>query len=242
MRQLKLVICGLLCLSLQLVASTTNAGVYYIEYSGVINTLQGDGLGFSIGDEVSGHMRFDLANATPDQFLQTDFAVYRSKPGRDLVTSENHPDIGDIPGTSGENWDQVGVSNQYASGIGDRTYIYVNDIFHGDDPWNTFGMSIAVILNGLDWLDNDNLNEFDFTSSSPFFNSLDSYGHFANITSYLAADGQNWAVPNTADFKLNHVKMTKISDPIAVPEPGSWMLMMTFLASLLMLRVKAGFR
>jgi len=219
----------------QLLSLSSNASVFKLEYSGTISSfMQGNGMGFTAGDRVEGSMEFDLANSTGD-ILWLDYdANYRALAGSDFVTSNINPEIGNIPGTTDDNWDQIYVHNGYLDETSNdtRTIVGVADVYHNSEPWRSFGMSIYVVLNGIDWLNGTEVPEFEFTSASPFINLADSRGDIFDDTAVLGLNGQTIGANNTAEFKLDYVKMTTI------PEPNSFLLFLFGLLGLVYSRKK----
>ena len=89
----------------QLLSVSSSASVFKLEYSGTISSfMQGNGMGFTVGDRVEGIMQFDLANSTGDILWLNYDANYRALAGNDFVTSTISPMIGNIPGTTDDNW------------------------------------------------------------------------------------------------------------------------------------------
>jgi len=219
----------------QLLSLSSSASVFKLEYSGTISSfMQGNGMGFTVGDRVEGIMQFDLANSTGDILWLNYDANYRALAGSDFVTSTISPMIGNIPGTTDDNWDQIYIHNGYLDETSNdtRTIIGVADVYHKPEPWRSFGMAIFVVLNGIDWLNGTDVPEFEFTSASPFINLADSRGDIFDDTAVLGPNGQPIGANNTAEFKLDYVKMTKI------PEPNSFLLLLFGLLGLVYSRKK----
>jgi hypothetical protein len=93
-------------------------------------------------------------------------------------------------------------------------------------------MAIYIIVDGIDWLEGTGVPEFEFTPMSPHFNSEVSRGDIFDDTAAISPGGQIIGANNTAEFRLDYVKLTKI------PEPNSFLLFLFGLVSLIYSRKK----
>jgi len=210
--------------AIQCVPAIAQASLYKFDYEGhIVGGIQGNGMGYKVGDKVSGHLEFDLANSTGDLFSHPSTASYRARnDGTDFVISTSVPNL-EIPGTIGGNWDQVYVLNEYIQQgtPSTRTILVFADVYMQQNPWSSYGFQINVVWDGLDWFNQDQIPEFEIDKSSPFVAS-NTGGTFFDATSFVLPDGTVSGGINSADFSYDYMKLSKV----AVPEPETLILLL----------------
>lgn len=211
----------IIALVIQCIPVIAHATIYKFDYVGhITGGIQGNGMGYKIGDRVSGHLEFNLANSSGDLFADSYTASYRGQNnGIDFVTSTSTPNL-NIPGQD-LNWDQVYVYNGYLQpwSTDTRTILVFADVHHHDNPWLSYGFQINVIWNGLDWFNQDKIPEFEINATSPFVDP-GTGGTFFDDTAVLLPDGTVAGALNTADFRFDYMKLSKVD----MPEPSTLLL------------------
>lgn len=214
-----------IAVAIQCIPVIAQASLYKFDYVGhITGGIQGNGMGYRIGDSVSGHLEFNLANS--DLFSNAYTASYRARnDGTDFVTSTSTPTL-NIPATTpGKdlNWDQVYVYNGYQlpGSMDTRTNLVFADVYHHANPWISYGFQINVMWNGLDWFNQGRIPGFDINTLSPFVDS-NTGGTFFDDTAVLRPDGTVFGALNTADFRFDHMKLSLVG----VPEPSTFILLL----------------
>ncbi len=208
---------------------TSYSSLYTIEYTGQINDLYGTGLGFQLGQNISGTLLLNTDLAVDTQPGNANQAFYKSSVGNDFVT-------GYWPSGLGRNADFVLVENGYdainspsgydAFGIGD---FIINDQAH-----DTYFFELYAIL-PHEWLPDKNIKEFDFTSANSFSGRL--YGYVSYRHTFYNQDGTGWSTNDQALFSLDKFKLQAVN----VAEPSSAILLTLGITALLIRRKLKSF-
>jgi hypothetical protein len=206
---------ALLALAFVCLPMFANANVISLEYTGHVNTLFGDGNGYSYGDILSGKINVDLSKATYTDLDGTNTGKYQASVSNGLV-------VGAVD-TSAEGWDVVEVYNgTHASFRGD-----FDDFFQiiESRPSSTLpgwvdSFQLTIDLNGFDWLSDAALTNANIVTDD--YNKLVfSFGALTQSLYSQDADGNPSFQLNTAIFALDSLKITSTE----VPEPSSIALM-----------------
>ena len=140
--------------------SVASAAVININYTGYISATEGSGLGYGIGDVVSGHIQVDLTKALGIDSPSANVATYYSGDDEHNMISGYHP------GAVGKSADMVEVNDAaYEHNGAFEDFLKVSDsdsVFILDPAFNYtssfYSFYLEVLLSGVDWLSGNNLN------------------------------------------------------------------------------------
>lgn len=236
-------------LSVFLVPVAAHAAVIKIAYTGHVSFIEGTGLGYSIGDTITGNVQIDLNKALGFNTPAENIANY-------YVVADQHDLIsGYHTAARGNSSDMVDVYDgayEHEGNLDD--YLYASDTdteFLLDEDFNftsdVYSMYLKILLPGVDWLDINNLLNVnvDITDSAALAASS---GQVYDI--FAAGRFMDYTVhADVAQFTLSSLQITASDTPstgpiTTVPETNSlWLLMVAF-AGLLAegLRSKAAIR
>lgn len=214
-----------------------NAAVINIDYTGRVSSIEGTGLGYAIGDAVTGHVQIDLDKALGVNIPADNIAHY-------YVATDQHDLIsGYHTGTRGTSADFVEVYDaayEHEAGLEDHLYTSDSDSeFLLDEYYNFtsnfYSSYLKVLLPGVDWLDINNLLDLnvDITDAAALAASS---GQMYNI--FAAGNSTAYTVhADVAQFTFSSLKITASPATTQVPESSSLWLLMLACAGLLAGRI-----
>ena len=198
-----------------LIPFSAHSSLYKFEYTGHVTQLSGNGMGYTLGQYMSGELQFDLSNSIGDVVPSQDYySQYEALgDGTDFVT-------GHLTTTEGKNRDTVrgynGFEDPFASSPQSTAFV-VGDFVSFDRPDKlSYGLILTIQQLGVDWLIGDAIKEFNFVGAD-LYNYGWSFGTLFETYEYNKPDGTRWLHSDQALFDLDSAKLTLIS----VPEPGS---------------------
>lgn len=221
-----------------LVPVAAHAAVINIAYTGHVSFIEGTGLGYSIGDAVTGHVQIDLNKAMGFNTPADNVANY-------YVAADQHDLISGYHTTArGNSSDMVDVYDgayEHEGSFDDFLYTSDTDTEFSLDEYfnftsNVYSMYLKVLLPGVDWLDVNNLVNLnvDITDSAALAASS---GQIYNI--FAAGRFMDYTVhADVAQFTFNSLQITASDTPSTgaitkVPETNSlWLLMVAFVGLL----------
>lgn len=202
-----------------LIPVSANAAVINIEYTGHVDWLTGTGLGYNLGDSISGTAQIDLSKVGSVSFdgVKT---RYDSLGGHDLVvTGYTNP-------ADGYGIDFINVFNNTHE---------VNGVFEDRieimDATNSFdsatgtsffnSLQLYFSFQGTDWLTSDSIAGLNIDTNEPVFLGP-SFGVKVFSRSVQNQFGEFEYFSDTASFMFDSLKISTVS----VPESGSFVLML----------------
>lgn len=210
---------GLLLLGLFSFPMMASAAIVNIEFTAHITATAGDGIGYQVGNLISGNYVIDTSKAEGKNIDEIDAVWYYGSIHSGMLQSNF------FTGTDTDYQDLMSIYNDQQN-LGDQ--LILNKVMHANGPVLE---SVSTIFNfpGLDWISNfslDNINLL-FNDASVL---ADSNGGFARF------DMTSWVVTDSANFMLDSVKITSITT--SVPEPAPVLLL---IAGFVALRVRRHF-
>ena len=203
---------------------TSYSSLYTIEYAGQINDLYGTGLGFHIGENISGTLLLNTDLAVDTQRDNANQAFFKSSVGNDFVT-------GYWPYGMGRNADVVLVENGYDAANSPSGYdaFGVGDFIINDQTNDAYFFELYAIIPN-EWLPDKNIKEFDFTSANSLSGRL--WGSVSYQHTFYNPDGTGWSTNDQALFSLDKFKLQAVN----VAEPSSVILLTLGIIALLIRR------
>ncbi|PUA29981.1 MAG: hypothetical protein B0W54_05460 [Cellvibrio sp. 79] len=202
---------GLLAVALLGAPLVAQAAIIEIDYSGRINYTQGSGLGYNLGDTVSGKLRVDLSksignvSATPEKFS------YHTPLAHDMVT-------GYLPANAGQPMDFVDVYNNSYSTYDGRLVDYLSvfdgtreTLANGEDSL-TSQLQLSFNFNGIDWIKSYNITNVNIATQDAFTLGS-SFGAIANYLRQKNEYGQFEYTNDVAYFSFDSVNISQVSEP-----------------------------
>lgn len=195
---------------------SAHASLFTFDYSGHVKTIYGSGMGYELGDYLLGQLTFDLSCSTGDQFPDDlSYAQYSAREDGSSFVSGFLADIG-------QSGDYVriynGFSDPYAPPNPSVGFAVGNRTFFGGSENRSSAMELSVSLEGVNWVNNDNIRDFLFTSKDLYPGY--SYGSFSSRYDYTAEDGTRWTQNNQVLFDFDIIQLTAVD----VPESGTLIL------------------
>ncbi len=216
--------------------SIASAAVININYTGYVSGTEGNGLGHSVGELVSGHVKIDLTKALGVNTPSANVANYYAADDEHNLISGYHSsaigksvDFVDVNDAAyeynGAFEDFLKVSDSDSEFIQDSAFNYTS---------NFYSFYLEVLLPGVDWLSGtglDNLN-LDITDAAALAASRgQKYNVFANGSSA----GYN-VHADVAYITFDSLKITSVTgsqtEPAKVPESNAFGLLMVALLGL----------
>lgn len=188
------------------------ASLYTIEYSGQINNLYASGLGFHIGDSISGKLLLDTSLAVDTQPGNAYQAFHKSAIGNNFVS-------GYWSNVPGRNADFVLIENGFDEITSPSGYdsFGIGDFILNDQTNEHYFFELYAIL-AQNWLPDKNIKEFDFTSADLTGRS---FGSISYRQTFYNPDGTGWSTNDQALFSLDKLKLQAVD----VVEPPSAILL-----------------
>ena len=196
---------------------SANAIVIDIHYTGVVKQLVGVGLGYNIGDAVSGSLKIDTSKSFGDSMPFETMAHYASASNEhNFISGHFNTDIGNA-------WDKVYVyNNSYNDDLsyyGDSAQIIDATVEDTNDPTGSKFNSIqhSLAFNDLSVLDSDKLEYF---KSLNIFDLNLSYSQGAFVSSqtiiHSPSNYENIYEFAIFDYLSFDVSVSKVSEPNAI--------------------------
>lgn len=192
-----------------------SAHLYKFEYSGTITTLYGSGLGYSIGESVSGALTLDLSKAVDTTPEMENVATFKSLTGENFVSGfhpQSEPLSSDIF--------IVHNDGSYNSSLIDA--IHIGDWVPLGDNYSRFMFDLILILDPATF---SNKYPDDFNFSTVNVRPGGTWGNIQRTRHEGRPDGTGTMYNDQAIFNIDYIKSSK------VPEPSS--LILIFLGSIL---------
>ena len=221
-------------LSALLLPVFAQAAVINIDYTGHVSFVEGTGLGYSLGDAVSGHVQIDFNKALGFNTPSANVANY-------YVADDQHDFISgyhtSARGKSVDMLDVYDASYEYAGAFEDVLNVSDSDSeFLLDEDYNFtskfYSRYLTILLPGVDWLNINNLLGLNVNITDPTA-LLASSGQIYNV--FAAGGGENYTTSaDVAQFTFSSLKITASGAPVAtVPESNSLFLLIVAFAGLL---------
>lgn len=228
-----------LALSVLLFPVAANAAVINIDYTGYVSFTEGTGLGYNIGDAVSGHVQIDFNKALGFNTPSANIANYYVADNQHDFISGYHTSA---RGKSADMVDVYDAAYEYGSAFEDGLSVSDSDSeFLLDEFYNYtskfYSRYLNVLLPGVDWLDINNLLNLNVNITDPAA-LVASSGQVYNV--FAAGSGVDYTVSaDVAQFTFSSLKITASDAPVAaVPESNSLFLLMVAFAGLLVGRAR----
>lgn len=220
--------------------SIASAAVININYTGYVSGTEGNGLGYSVGDAVSGHVQIDLTKVLGINAPSANVASYYAADDQhDLISGYHSSAIGksadfvDVNDAAyeynGAFEDFLKVSDSDSEFILDAAFNYTS---------NFYSFYLEVLLPGVDWLSgtslqNLNLNLSDTTALAA------SRAQMYNV--FARGNGTTYDVhADVAFIAFNTLQITSApgQNPVNVPESNALVLFMLAFAGLFTRRLR----
>lgn len=192
-----------------------SAHLYKFEYSGTITTLYGTGLGYSIGESVSGALTLDLSKAVDTTPAMENVATFKSLTGENFVSgfhSQSEPRSSDI----------FIVMNDGNHNLSLVDAIHIGDWVPLGDNYSRFMFDLILILDPATF---SNKYPDDINLSIANVRPDGTWGNIQRTRYRGRPDGTGTMYNDQAIFNIDYIKSSK------VPEPSS--LILIFLGSIL---------
>lgn len=201
---------GLLAVAL-LAPMATQAAIIEIDYSGRINYTQGSGLGYNLGDTVSGKLRVDLSKSIGNVSVTPERFSHHTPLTHDMVT-------GYLPANTGQPMDFVDIYNNSYSTYDGRLVDYLGifdgtrEILANGEDSLTSQLQLSFNFNGIDWIKSYSLANLNIAIQDAFTLSP-SFGAIANYLRQKNDYGQFEYINDVAYFRFDSVKISQVSEP-----------------------------
>lgn len=208
----------LLLLFASLVPLHAAAYVQKIDYAGTIHTIYGNGLGYSIGDKVSGSLYVDISKAV-DNDPAENVAWYTSPTGENFVSGYH------APGTPSS--DVVRMEDGIETSAGLQDQMHIGDWLPLGDIFSRFMFDLILVMKP-DTFSMSDLNHWNLS-----VDQLTPTGSWGNIqkTVYVShGDGTGHILADQAIFSIDYLKSS------SVPESSGFILVLMGLAGIFMRR------
>lgn len=204
-----------LFLFLSVTTGAAQASIIDINYRGTITFTDGNGLGYSVGDSVTGTIKIDLAKSTGDQvgwFEQ--LSLYRSNPDvNDMVSGYHSVNLG-------TSWDWIdlydSIYNDNLVFSGDSLEIGDGNILNYVDGSGSEASSVQLRLafQYSDIFTNDKLEDMKDVDLSSLFLSK-SFGAYINSTTTILSPSDYVYYQDSAIFEFTafDLKVSKVDEP-----------------------------
>jgi hypothetical protein len=196
------------------------AAVINIEYSGYVTWLEGSGVGYQLGDSVSGSVQIDTSKSWGDLSPDADKARYDAIGDPTLVDSISANPVDGYPIDFIEIYNDSHLSY---SGIFEDYIAVVDGGLSSDSTGASFFKSLQLyfIFQGVDWLTSDSIDHLNIKSTDPVFIGP-SFGVVVFSKSIQNASGEFEYFTDVAGFAFDSINIK----PANVNESGSLMLLL----------------
>jgi hypothetical protein len=183
-----------------------SAHLYKFEYSGTITTLYGTGLGYSIGESVSGALTLDLSKAIDTTPEMETAATFKSPTGENFVSgfhSQNEPLSADIfIVQNGAHYDSNSVDA-----------IHIGDWVPLGDRYSRFMFDLILILNPATF---SNKYPDDINFSTANMKSDGTWGNIQRTRYEIGSDGIGAMFNDQAIFNIEYITASKVAEPFSL--------------------------
>ena len=216
--------------------SIASAAVININYTGYVSGTEGNGLGHTVGEAVSGQVQIDLTKVLGVNTPSANVAnYYAADDQHDFITGYHSAAIGksvDFVDVNDAAYEYNGAFEDFLKVSDSDSEFILDSAFNYTS--NFYSFYLEVLLPGVDWLYGTDLNNvnLDITDTTALAASRgQKYNVFANGSS------AGYTVhADVAYIAFNSLKITTVTGvqtpPAAVPESSSFVLLMVTLVGL----------
>lgn len=218
-----------------------HAAVINIDYTGYVSATEGAGLGYNIGDTVTGQVQIDLSKGLGTIAPSGNVVDYYAAEDQHDLISGYHPTM------RGKSADLISIQDKaYEYGAAYEDFLKVSDSdseFLLDSDFNFisnfYSFYLEVLLPGIDWLDLNSLQNLNVDITDPALLASSRAQRYNVFASGNASDYSVYA--DVALITLSSLRISAIDSPqhnsvTAVPEGNSLGLLIIGLAGLLLIR------
>lgn len=217
--------------------AVVNAAIINIGYTGYVSATEGAGLGYSIGDTVTGHLQIDLNKALSIGTPSGNTAAYYAAVDQHELISGYHSSV---RGNSSDMVDFYDAAHEFGGTYEDLLKVSDSDAeFLLDAAYNFtsnfYSFYLEVLLPGLDWLDLNSLHSLSLNITDPALLAASRAQMYNVFASGNAADYSVYAdvaVITLASLTIN----TAGHSATSVPETNSVWLLLVAITGLLVSR------
>lgn len=229
--------------------AVVDAAIININYTGYVSATEGAGLGYTVGDGVTGHIQIDLSKALGVTAQSGNVANYYTASDQHNLISGYH--TGER-GNSADTVDFYDAAHEYGATYEDLLKVSDSDSeFLLDANYNFtsnfYSFYLEVLLPGIDWLDINSLQNMNINITDPALLAA-SRAQMYNV--FASGNASNYSVyADVAYITLGSLTVSATDTPednivTTVPETSSLWLLIVGIAGLLLgcSRSKASMR